>query len=87
MSYNGSLQREGDMAVFLGDREVRGGGSSGSQLVMADLSSSYNYSSYNYRSGPSSAFRKIKSQIVIHLWQIQSLDRHYLFIEEPNSKQ
>ena len=86
MSYNGSLQREGDMAVFLGGREVTGGGSSGSQLVMADLSSSYSLSAF-YRSGPSSAFRKIKNQIVIHLWQIQSLDRHYLFIEEPNSKQ
>ena len=69
------------MAVFLGGREVTGGGSSGSQLVMADLSSSYNLSAF-YRSCPSSAFRKIKSQIVIHLWQIQSLDRHYLFIEE-----
>ena len=69
------------MAVFLGGREVTGGGSSGSQLVMADLSSSYNLSAF-YRSSPSSAFRKMKSQIVIHLWQIQSLDRHYLFIEE-----
>ena len=79
MSYNGSLQREGDMAVLFGGREVTGGGSSGSQLVMADLSSSYNLSAF-YRSGPSSAFRKIKSQIVIHLWQIQSITRPTLFI-------